>query len=640
MAPMTCMTGLVRMMCLMVVLPWLTMGSDADLLWTERVRPLLDQHCVKCHGPLEQKSGLELDTPEAVFRGGDEGRVVVSGDPSKSRLYLYLAPDSDTHMPPRKQLEDGEREWIAEWIRALGRDPEPGFAARLPGETRTFATVTQAVDVLLREGWARRDVSPSAPVPDTVWARRVYLDIAGRIPSADEVARFLEMPSGERREKLVDGLLDGPGYPVRMRELWDVWLMGRPRRDAHEDRRRQNGWWQFMEAAFAENRPWNEVVHDLLVARPPDESRQGAVWFLYERRNDHQAIAEAVAPVVYGTRIDCAQCHDHPLAREILQSHYWGLVAAFNRSRNVDGKIAVAESATGGMIQFTDLHKQSRTARIHLLDGRILEDGDASGETGDAVDRDDLYRDPVEMPRVPKESRREAFARAVTRDNPLLAKAFVNRMWAALLGRGLVHPADEIQQRNTPSHPELLEWLAQDFAASGHDIRRLVRGLVLTEAYGLAAASGSTDGVVAPETFAAFQERPLTAEQLARSWRMAAGWDEEDETLRRVTVRAMPDVLPRHLATSFQQAQFLAYSEDVARQLQPGTAPRVEALVAEPSMEQRVREAFHHVLGRFPEPEESGVVRAFLDERSDRPTEGVRDLLWALMTSAEFLTQP
>ena len=70
-------------------------------------------------------------------------------------------------------------------------------------------------------------------------------------------------------------------------------------------------------------------MRDLLTARPATPALQGAAWFLYERRNDHQAIAEAVAPVVYGTKIDCAQCHDHPLAREILQGHYWGLVAAY-----------------------------------------------------------------------------------------------------------------------------------------------------------------------------------------------------------------------------------------------------------------------------------------------------------------------
>ena len=122
----------------------------------------------------------------------------------------------------------------------------------------------------------------------------------------------------------MDRLLAANAYAVRMRQLWDVILMGRPKRGNQEDRRKQNGWWTFLETAFRTNRPWNESVRDLLVARPDKPESNGASWFLYERHNEHQAIAEAVAPVVYGTRIDCAQCHDHPLVREIKQGHYWG----------------------------------------------------------------------------------------------------------------------------------------------------------------------------------------------------------------------------------------------------------------------------------------------------------------------------
>ena len=111
------------------------------------------------------------------------------------------------------------------------------------------------------------------------------------------------------------------------------WAGARGRR---EERRRENGWFAFLESAFKQNRPWNEVVRAMITARPEKPEDKGALWFLYERRNEHQQIAEAVAPVIYGTKIDCAQCHDHPLAREIKQGHYWGLVAAFNRSKNVE----------------------------------------------------------------------------------------------------------------------------------------------------------------------------------------------------------------------------------------------------------------------------------------------------------------
>src|SRR5882672_9055863 len=94
-------------------------GADAATLWSSKIQPLFDVNCVKCHGPLEQKSGLQLDNPETVMKGGDDGAVVVPGKPEKSRLYQYLAADSDPHMPPKKQLTDVQREEIREWIAAM-----------------------------------------------------------------------------------------------------------------------------------------------------------------------------------------------------------------------------------------------------------------------------------------------------------------------------------------------------------------------------------------------------------------------------------------------------------------------------------------------------------------------------------------
>ena len=608
------------------------LGADADALWAGKVRPLFDLHCVKCHGPLEHKGGLELDTPEAALKGGDEGEVVVPGNPEKSRIFLALAPGADPHMPPKKQLTDAEREMVREWIAAMSAAPAKA-ATHATNVPRAFATVEQAVDTWVAEGWARRSMTPAAPVDDRTWCRRVYLDLVGRIPTAAESAAFLQAPGGADRRALVETLLASDGYPVRMRELWDVFLMGRPKRDNHEDRRRQNGWWTFLEDAFRSERPWDETVRRMLVARPESEADRGASWFLYERRNDHQAIAEAVAPVVYGTRIDCAQCHDHPLAREIKQAHYWGLVAAYNRSKNIDGGSSVAESAVGGFVNFTNLKKESQPAVVTLLGGRTVEEKrPADGEKPE--DRDDLYVDPKAKARVPKSSRREAFADAATRGNPLLARAFVNRMWAALLGRGIVHPADELNARNVPSHPELLDWLAQDFASHRHDIRRLVRGIVLSRPYAL----GATEA--APEAFAGASERPLSAEQLARSWRVAAGLTPDEDALRKAVVAAIPEVMPKDYNATFQQAQFLTRSPALGEILKPVASGTVARLAALPDPAARVREAFLAAHDRMPDADEAAQAVALLAGRSDAPADGVRDLMWALLTSAESLTMP
>ncbi|MBL9137507.1 MAG: DUF1549 domain-containing protein [Verrucomicrobiales bacterium] len=610
-------------------------SRKSEVLWSERVQPLFDVHCVKCHGLIERKSGLELDTPEAIAKGGNDGAVVVPGDPGRSRLYLYLAADSDPHMPPKKQLGSADLEAVRDWIANLSTNEAADRLSDLDPSPRSFGSVTEAIDTLVGEAWVRRGLKPAPALDDRAWARRVYLDLAGRLPTPSELNTFLQDTAVNRREVMVELLLSSDAYAVRMRELWDGLLMGRVKRDAHEDRRRQNGWWTFLEDAFRSNRPWNDVVHAMLAGRAQDpaDKNKGASWFLYERRNDHQAIAEAVAPVVYGTRIDCAQCHDHPLAREIKQAHYWGLVAAYNRSKNVEGGAEVGESAIGGFVNFTNLKKESQPAVVALLSGITIEEKrPADGEKEE--DSDDKYVDPKAAIRVPKFSRREAFAEAATRDNPLLARAFVNRMWSVLLGRGLVHPADEMTARHTPSHPELLTWLSRDFADHGYDVRRLIRGLVLSRLYSLGF------GDAPPDSFAAALERPLSAEQLARSWRVVAGLSPEDETFRRAVTAKFPDIVPRENAANVQQAQFLAYSPALASLLRPEPGGTVARLAQVTDASVRAREAFATVLGREPDREEAGRMESFLEAQSERPADGIRDGLWALMTSAEFLTMP
>src|SRR6185503_8774333 len=116
-------------------------GADAAALWSSKVQSIFDANCVKCHGLIQQKSGLELDSLETVMKGGDDGAVVVPGKPEKSRLYQYLAPDSDPHMPPKKQLTDAQRESVRQWIAAMATSTaKAGKRAKTP---RRFDSVTQ-----------------------------------------------------------------------------------------------------------------------------------------------------------------------------------------------------------------------------------------------------------------------------------------------------------------------------------------------------------------------------------------------------------------------------------------------------------------------------------------------------------------
>lgn len=609
------------------------------------VQAIFDRNCIKCHGPLEHKSGLELDTTEAALQGNREGPVIVAGKPAESKLIVALSPDADPHMPPKKQLSNEDIAKLRTWIAGLSPSSrtlpikDGGPRALKPVDlTRVPADPTAAIDYLLAAAWKRRGIRPAPICDDRTFVRRVYLDLAGRIPTREEAETFLHnsKPQREKRARLVDQLLATDEYPRTFREVWDVLLMGR-HNGRREKKRRENGWFAFLEDAFKRNRPWNEVVRDIVVARPQTEEAKGAVEFLFEKKNEPQQIAEAIAPVIYGTRVDCAQCHDHPLAREIKQAHYWGLVTAFNRSKNVEnGPPAVSESASGGFVNFTNLKKESQPATMCLLVGRTIEENRPPPDTREE-DKPEDYVDAKARVKVPKFSRRAQLARAVTEDNPLLARAFVNYTWAILLGRGIVHPVDEMNSKHPPSQPELLEWLANDFATHAYDTRRLVRAITLSRVYQLAPWSGPKSKMPAPETFASALEKPLTAETMARSARIASGRSADDETLRQAFVEAFPEVLPRSPRATIQQSLLLANSETLAALFTAEHGTAADRLGKMPKPQDRVREAFCLALGRLPDNQELSEGTKFL-EAKPQATAAAGELLWALVTGPEFLT--
>jgi hypothetical protein len=497
-------TTLMAFTCLMSS-PSRSPASDA--LWKAHVEPLLKDKCLECHNPTKPKSGLDLSSLQTMLRGGERGPAVVPGKPNESNLYKFLRTEADPHMPPgsRKPLGDEEVALIGKWIQEL---PVAGVT-RTTEATNDWAVAStaakpriswrpqdgmapeKAVDRFLELAWKLDKVTPAKATDDNAFARRLYLDLIGRIPTTEETRRFASDGKRDKRARLIETLLASDDYARHMREVFDYVLMGRPTR-RWEDRRANEKWFTFLEDAFRRNRPWNEVVREIIVARPERSEDRGAVWFLYERDNNPQAMAEALAPVAFGVQIKCAQCHDHMVAREIKQAHYWGMVAAFNRSKNVDtpNGPGLSESAIGGFVSFANLKKESQRAELTFFNGRKVNEGwpkDGEKET----DSPELYLIPppnppkttnapsgnaprrrregvtkADQPAVPKFSRRAALADAVTRDNPLLARAMVNRVWAMLLGRGLVLPVDLMDSKHPPTHPELLEWLARDFERS------------------------------------------------------------------------------------------------------------------------------------------------------------------------------
>lgn len=507
------------------------------------------------------------------------------------------------------------------------------------GNRCAAADPTEIINQRLSEKWASDGRKPAEECSDRAFVRRVYLDLAGRIPTVDETSAFLNDGRDDKRSQLIDELLSSEDHTQHFADLFDALLMGRAAESKYAERVK-HGWRGYLESAFRQNRPWNEVAAEILLARPEDNSESGAVWFLYERNNQHQAIAESVAPAFFGIRIECAQCHDHMMVDEIKQEHYWGLVAFFNRSKNENTPNGprVAESAIGGFSEFANLTGDSSPNRLAFLRAETI-DEPRPGKDEKQADADDLYATAAvkDDPRVPKFSRREQFVRNVLQDHPLLARAMVNRVWAILMGRGIVHPYDEIDSMHPPSHPELLDWLAKDFAASGFDVRRLIRMIARSDAYQL--NSARPDDVNDPSTFAWYLERPLTAEQLARSIQLAVrGTFQNDAAVVSSFRTQFLDVLPDQVAIPIADALYFSNNERLSRYLHEsqGDDQLIQQLVSESSHRSRAKRLIQRMFGRQATKDEIKAIVQYLKQRNDRVPDAIEQVVWSLLASAEF----
>lgn len=644
---------------------------DPLAVWQRDGQAILEKHCTRCHGGVRRQGNLDLRSLTRILGGGNQQVDLIPGSPQDSLVYLYALPDSDTHMPPEpgKQLSPEELQTLERAIAALPAVEKlnPRISTDNAIWPRTYVAVLEqirprewtppagmaphdVIDGFIFRRLEQDHISPARPCADPVFVRRVYLDVAGRIPSVTEEEEFLADTNPDKRERLIDRLLASADHAQRMSVVLDGWLMERKSRDVDRQRLKQ-GWNDWLERCVRENRPWNAVVRDLIVARPESNDDRGSVAFLLDRKDNFQGMAEAVAPVVFGAKMDCAQCHDHPLASEIEQRHYWALVSAFNRSKPVDTKSGrgMAESATGGFISFANLQKETQPALLAFVNGSTIDEHRPAANEKEE-DKPDLYvippageKEKPERPATPKFSRRAELARVATEGNPLLARACVNRVWALYLGRGLVHPADQIDTKHPASHPELLDWLASDFAAHGFDLRRLTRELLLSATYQRDSRWTEANPPL-PETFARAIERPLSGPQFFASLMTATGTVPTAEgqfagrpidDVRWECVLRFPDVQSPEYNASVGQALFLSNSPLIDSVLKPVDGNTMARLIAIDDPTARVTAAFRTVLGRQPDPEELSNLIVYL-ERRER-TVGVRQLMWSLVTSAEFL---
>ncbi len=352
-------------------------------------------------------------------------------------------------------------------------------AVLFAGPALAQAPLHRRIDQLIAAG--HKDFARiGAPLAgDAEFLRRVYLDVTGIVPSTDEARAFLADTAADRRVKLIDRLLASAKHAFHLATTFDVLLMDR-RGDKHVKRPE---WLGFLRESFKANKPYDQLVREILSADGSDPKTRPAARFFLDRDGEPHILTRDISRLFLGMNLQCAQCHDHPLVNAYKQDHYYGIYAFLNRSyvyTDKAAKLSVFAEKGDGDVSFSSVF----VAKVTKKTGPRLPEGAEIPEP--KLDKGQEYVKPIKVGErsIPKFSRRAELAATLTSpENSRFARSAVNRIWALYLGRGLVHPIEFDHAGNPPSHPELLKLLTEEFIAHQHDLRWLTCAILLSDTY-------------------------------------------------------------------------------------------------------------------------------------------------------------
>ncbi|MCA9219123.1 MAG: DUF1549 domain-containing protein, partial [Planctomycetales bacterium] len=406
---------------------------------------------------------------------------------------------------------------IARCVRSVRLGILVAFAAMALAEpARAQAPLHERIDAMLESA------HPAQPAPlasDAEFVRRIYLDLIGTIPTADEARQFIDDQSPDKREKLIDRLLASPEFTRHMTTVLDVmWMERRPDKHVKTDE-----WRAYLHAAIAANRPLNELVREILAADGVDDALRPAAKFYLDREGEPNLLTRDVGRMFFGMDLQCAQCHDHPLVDDYYQADYYGIFAFLNRSFVfADAKAKksfFAEKGEGG-VEFKSVFtgETGQTGPRLPGDAEIAEPTFAKGE-------EYVVKPEKDVRPVPKFSRRAQLAEQATDGtNNAFNRNMANRLWAVMMGRGLFDPVDLYHSGNSPTHPLLLQTMADELVAMQFDVRRFLGEVARTRAYqrGLDMPENQMEQAAAAVAQVAALEAELKSLEAAREQAAAA----------------------------------------------------------------------------------------------------------------------
>ncbi len=508
--------------------------------------------------------------------------------------------------------------------------------------------IIQYINEQIRTGWTDNEVKPSEVADDMEWLRRVYLDIVGHIPPSEKVEAFSRSKEPNKRQLVIDELLQDPGYVGNMTTVWTNVLLGRNT----PDRTDRAALEKFLREGFAKNRPWNEMVFDL-VAAEGHYTENGAVNFLLGQlqgnANSEDYAVEATARltrIFLGMQVQCTQCHNHPF-NEWKQNQFWEFNSFLRQVVRIDHD--KYNPKTGQMdddyseLAFRDfkgpVYFENRAGLVQVAYPKYL---------NAEVDQNSPQR-------------RTELATLMTRNDSTrqVALAMVNRMWGHFFGYGFTKPVDDMGPHNPASHPELLDRLADEFVKSGYDIKKLCQWICNSEAYNLTSQfnpKNQVDNPAAGEValFSHMYTKPLQVEQLYDSLIIAtnanaagqssyeAAQQQRDRWLaefKRIFGGA-DDSEPTLFSGTIPQALLMMNGQLVKSAISTEEGSFLSAMMKSNAKNEAevVRSMYIAALGRVPTRAETTALRKTMAAYGNYRLEWFQDVYWALLNSNEFVT--
>lgn len=656
-------------------------ASEADFARIEEL-VLADPNCLTCyldamelHGTLAwDAAGCGADTFATAPTAGTSKR------PSNWKRWASLAVAASlviayfVAMPPAPQNEqrivtdppDTSREVIAfsdvpevklPHIEATqgsdtttASEPDKSVVTKELSHFEKFddATIVSFVDREIEAGWKDNELIVAPIAEDSEWIRRVYLDLAGRIPTPEEARAFIKSRSANKREEIVASLTRSDDFARHFASVWTTLLVGRS--DRRSDNRR--GLYAYLQRQFKNNRSWRETATDLIAARGSSDE-VGPANFLLAHLNNEAVPATAIATrVLLCQQIQCAQCHRHPDVPEWDQEKFWEFTAFFQQAK-IETEV------------YTDQETGEVTRIRHLVDQDQIKP--TYFETKEGVMKVTYPSFDGDEVQAETPLRQQLAEHLVDGDRPQLAKAFVNRVWANLFGYGFTNPVDDMSPHVPVSHPELIEGLTEAFVKSGYDVQRLIQWICRSKPYQLASQGGSAredrPDLGELPLFARMYVKPLSAEQLYDSLLIASGvpaeslsqqvsFYEDRESWMQQFFQAL-DTEENSEASlldgTLPQALMMMNGDLVqsATDLEENTSLRTIIARGDLSQSEKIEQLCLAALSRYPTSEEmtnlKKILRQYVKTRTDKNIppqiamgEGLRDVYWAYLNSAEF----